>query len=890
MSEKDKEQELLRELEIQSILEETHYLADQEKMEKTAQKYRAKPKMDEIFSNTSKKPRLTNESPLDVDKAIEAEIVADTTNTIVGEKTATTMQAALMMDGSPEDVKTPEEAQAEAEKKAEEERRKAEAEAEENKIVTLTPEYDENTNFSGEVLGEVESFKEETSKIESIHTIDIELGEDKPEESKAVPKSESAENSEKGKYEELFGISNEPKKPSKKVIAKVPVYRPDEPRTILNVKAGRFSEVVAQEYEEYIRSKNPSVIAHVIRPEPKAEDDEETETNEDTRSTQEKVLSAVVGFFSKDESDDNDTPHEKVKAVEDYTGEEDEKSIMYELNLNIKKLFVRCLISGIIAVLSVILTVVTRLFPQAICSAVAFAPAAYAVLNFVLVGFSLFINRVAMLSGLTPLLKFKGNSDTAVAVGGVAAVIQTVISFFCLGDMSTFNVNYYCVIVLLAFFANNFGKLLMVLRVKDNFRFISSKGQKYAAKIYNNESVANQMLSGTASEKTLIAYQHKTEFPSNFLKISYAPDPSEDLASKLAPITTITAIIVTILYGAVKVSFTDAINAFGLITAVAIPVSTLLAVNLPVRKLCKKILSFGGMIAGYPSIKQFCDSTAVMIDANELFPADSIELEGIKTYEEYNVDESLLCGIAILKEAQNPIANAFDSVVAETKETLPEVESVLYEDDMGLVGWINSERILVGSRSLMEKYSVETPPIEYEENYTSKGRQVTYLSRAGRLVAMFVTRYHADPELKSELQRAETNGISFLIRTTDYNITNDLVAELYNLFYRSIKVLPTGLGNVLKEAQSTQEETSRAYLITQGKVSSLSRAVSGCVKIKHNISLAIIIQLISIILGILIAATLSLYAGVSVMGSLEVLIYALFWAVAAIVAPAIQKP
>lgn len=892
MSEKDKEQELLRELEIQSILEETHYLADQEKMEKTAQKYRAKPKMDEIFSNTSKKPRLTNESPLNVDKAVEAEVVADTTNTIVGEKTATTMQASLMMDGSPEDVKTPEEAQAEAEKKAEEERRKAEAEAEENKIVTLTPEYDENTNFSGEVLGEVESFKEESSKIESIHTIDIELGDEKSEESKteAKPKPDSAENGEKGKYEELFGINNEPKKPAKKVVAKVPVYRPDEPRDILNVKAGKFSEVVAQEYEEYIRSKNPSVIAHVIRPEPKVEEDDEPETNEDTRSAKEKVLSAVVGFFSKDESDDNDTPHEKSKAVDDYTGEEDEKSIMYELNLNIKKLFVRSVISGIIAALSVILTVVTRLFPQAICSAVAFAPAAYAVLNFVLVAFSLFINRVAMLSGLTPLLKFKGNSDTAVAVGGVAAIIQTIVSFFCLGDMSTFNVNYYCVVVLLAFFANNIGKLLMVLRVKDNFRFISSKGQKYAAKIYNNESVANQMLSGTASEKTLIAYQHKTDFPSNFLKISYAPDPSEDLASKLAPITTIAALIITILYGAVKVSFADAINTFALVTAVAIPVSTLLAVNLPVRKLCKKLLSFGGMLAGYPSIKQFCDSTAVMIDANELFPAASIELEGIKTYEEYNVDESLLCGIAILKEAQNPIANAFDSVVAETKETLPEVESVLYEDEMGLVGWINSERILVGSRTLMEKYSVETPPIEYEENYTSKGRQVTYLSRAGRLVAMLVTRYHADPELKSELQRAETNGISFLIRTTDYNITNDLVAELYNLFYRSIKVLPTGLGNVLKEAQSTQEETSRSYLITQGKVSSLSRAVSGCVKIKHNISLAIIIQLISIVLGILIAATLALYAGVGVMGSLEVLIYALFWAVAAIVAPAIQKP
>lgn len=81
-----------------------------------------------------------------------------------------------------------------------------------------------------------------------------------------------------------------------------------------------------------------------------------------------------------------------------------------------------------------------------------------------------------------------------------------------------------------------------------------------------------------------------------------------------------------------------------------------------------------------------------MIDANELFPAESISLEGIKTFEDYSIDESLLCGIAILKEAQNPIANAFDSVVAETEETLPEVESVLYEDEIGLVGWIKSEK------------------------------------------------------------------------------------------------------------------------------------------------------------------------------------------------------
>lgn len=878
----------LKELEIESILEETHYLADQERMEQTAQKYRAKPKIEEIFSNADKKPRLKNTNPLD-------ESEPDTSNSIVGDKTAATMQAELIMDGNDDDLVTPEQLKAEAEKKAAEKAEKAKREyeeakkkaaKEENKIVTLTPEYDENTEFSGEVLGEVDQFRDE-AEIKSYHTIDIDIPEDKPKE-----KTETKEKKEASQTPVHQFPNTE--KPPRKVVAKVPVYRPDEPRNILNVKAGRFSEVVANEYEEYVRSKNPSVIAHVLRPEPTIVDEEIAPTEEkhkDNRPIGEKVISALVGIFSKDESDDNDTvKEENSKPVEDYTGEEDEKSILYELNHNIRKLFMRSLLSGIIAAVVVVLTIVTRIFPNAICSAVPFAPAAYAILLFILMAASLVLNRVAMLSGLSPLVHIKGNSDTAVAVAGAAGMVQIIVSFFCLGDLNGFHVNYYTVIPMLAFFANNVGKLYMVLRVKDNFKFVSSKGQKYASKIYNNESVAMQMMSGTAADRPIIAYQHKTKFPSNFLKISYAPDPSEDLASKLAPITTIASIIIAVMYGVVKLSFADALNAFALITAVSVPVATLLSVNAPVRKLCKTLLSYGSMLSGYPSVKQFCDSTAIMIDANELFPAESISLEGIKTFEDYGIDESLLCGIAILKEAQNPIANAFDSVVAETEETLPEVESVLYEDEIGLVGWIKSERILVGSRTLMEKYSVEVPNMEYEEKYTSQGRQVTYLSRAGRLVAMFVTRYTPDAQLKAEMQRAETNGISFLIRTTDYNVTNDLVAKLYDLFYRSIKVLPTGLGNVLREAEDTVEETSRSYLITNGKAASLARAVTGCVKIKHNISLSIIIQLIAVIFGLLVASTFSLYAGVQVMDSLEVLIYALFWGAAAVFAPAVQKP
>ena len=60
-------------------------------------------------------------------------------------------------------------------------------------------------------------------------------------------------------------------------------------------------------------------------------------------------------------------------------------------------------------------------------------------------------------------------------------------------------------------------------------------------------------------------------------------------------------------------------------------------------------------------------------------------------------------------------------------------------------------------------------------------------------------------------------------------------------------------------------------------------------QIKRNISISIVLQLVAVVMGILLSSTLSLYAGVGVMGTLEVLIYSMFWGVATLVAPIVHK-
>ena len=119
--------------------------------QRPSEQYRAKPKLVEIFSNTSRKPRLKNANPLDLEKQAKE---AGGANAIVDEQTAATMQTELLMDGSSgENVIAFPGAMRKQPKKEEEDYTRPRQQ--DNRVVTLAPEFDDNTQFSREVLDEV---------------------------------------------------------------------------------------------------------------------------------------------------------------------------------------------------------------------------------------------------------------------------------------------------------------------------------------------------------------------------------------------------------------------------------------------------------------------------------------------------------------------------------------------------------------------------------------------------------------------------------------------------------------------------------------------------------------------------------------------------------------
>lgn len=856
---------------IDSIIEETRFLSEQEKMEREAARLSGGPRMEEIYSNKSKEVRLTNQSPLDVET-----------------------------DEDPE-VATSESAE-EAEGEGTEETPDSDAEPEADTVVTLSPEYDEGTTISDEIIDEVDSFKVRSIHMKDVDTIDIDLSDEEDSAESHDTQEEGDKSTEADKdtasddedsddgqsnFERLFG-KPKPVSAVQTVVSRVPVYQHESKVEKVHVRAGKFSAVVENEYKKYIASPNP-VISQNLKPEKETPSDSEEE-----KPTPKKIAAGIVGrivgFFSSQEDDTNDDFKEKTIQIEDFRSHQDAKSIMQEVNSNIRKMFVNSIFTGALFILSLALTIVTRALAQTL-SQNYLASILLAIFSFLMLVLSCWINRVTLINGITSLRKFKGNSDTGAAIAAIAATLQGIVAIIIPTDFFGGNQYLYSCLAILALGLNCLGKLFMVLRVKDNFRFITNKTTStYAAKIYTNEDVARQLVSGTTQDKPIIAYQHETDFMSDFLRLSYSPDPCEDMAGKIAPVTILCSLFVAVLYGIVAKDVWGAFSALAVMACVSAPVCDLLAVNLPLRLLCKDTLSKNAMISGYPAVRQFCDTKAVICEARDLYPVDSITLNGVKAFTNVRIEEGMLAAAAVLKEAQSPMASVFDHVAQNSKGSLPKVESVLYEDGLGLVGWVGGERILVGCRALLEKYAVQTPSEDFEEKQKIDGRQVTYLARSGELLAMFVTTYATTLRIAQQLQKAEENGISLLVRTTDCNVTGEKIADDFGIFFRSVKVLPTGLGNVCQEITSVKEDSSRAYLATRGSFMSFLRAVSGCVKLKNNISLAVVIQLIGIVLGIALMASIALFAGVGALKNLEVLLFVVFWAAAAVIVPAIQKP
>lgn len=662
-------------------------------------------------------------------------------------------------------------------------------------------------------------------------------------------------------------------------------YQPKSRTVNVNVNSN-MRDNVKEQYEEF--NKNSGYRTN------KSDEAKKTKKNiknnklgNKKTNNKKNLLGDIAGFIGMIKADS--VKRKKLHNIAEYTEQGQEKQIYRQINRNVRATNINSVILFFLMIVSVIGSLALCSYASDMISHYTNAPIIFAVCNLIIVIIADILLGSTIFNGLMTLLKFKGNSDTAIAFACVTCTIQSVCALFLAYKFYYGVYYYYTAVLMICAFTNMLGKNIKYKRGGINFKFISSKNKNYTVNFIQDRRLSKQMAAGIINKNPVIAYQNESEFISDFTKLSFdSNDKSEVVSSKLAPFTVLVSIVMGVVYGMLNGDTIGGIMTAALMSVVSIPVSNLLIVNVPLRRFGRELIKKGAIISSYPAVMKFTQTNTVIADAYELY-ANNVKLLEIKQFNTFRFEDALFYAATALKEAKSPLVYAFSKYLNENSNKLPpQVDSWVYEDELGLVAWVNNARVIIGSREIMQKYGIALPDISYQERKTNS--DIAFISFSGKLVAMLALQYTPQKSIYNEVKRAELNGINILVSTTDNNITHEKIVKDFDLSQRSIKVMTSGHTMVSRTQTLEIADKSRAYIVTRGSTASMLRVISGCMKLKNVFNIGVALQTIAVILGMIIMALLCITAAVSYVKLTYLIIYMVTWPIAIYLIHLMYKP
>lgn len=486
------------------------------------------------------------------------------------------------------------------------------------------------------------------------------------------------------------------------------------------------------------------------------------------------------------------------------------------------------------------------------------SPSAFLFTNTILGLIALGVSYTVMTAGIKNMINRKPDCDSIAAIGIFVTVITGIINLF---EPESVREGYYHVYISAAIMGlvfNTLGKMMIVQRTEKNFRYVAGEFDRYAVKRVSDENAAN-FAKGTEADPAVMTAMEKTEFVSDFVKHSYSPDISDEFARKVSPIILIAGAVVALLSfifdknasAAVDKIFV-ALAAFSGVVTMCSSVSLMLAVNVPMNRGANKFLQYSSVMLGYSAVDEYADANSMLVEAEQLFPKDSVDLVNLKLLSANSLEECILMAASLTCQAGSVLKNAFYRILKGKTEMLYPVESYIYEDGLGLSGWIDNKRVLLGTRKLMENHSIDgIPPLTKEQEYGGDNT-VLYLSVSGVVSTMFVVRIQPSISVTKWLQELESEGIVAVIRSVDGFLSEEFISDLFGLESGSVKLLPFRFHNEYEKETEYTDKVSSSMLCS-GHFTSFAMLMVGAKRIKSAAYFGVAIQMGAIVLAAVIS-------------------------------------
>lgn len=452
-----------------------------------------------------------------------------------------------------------------------------------------------------------------------------------------------------------------------------------------------------------------------------------------------------------------------------------------------------------------------------------------------------------IISGFTSI---KGNPapDTFISLGGVLSLLQLVLGVVFPTGLNIGGMTVFASAMCIAMAFNAMGKKINTSTIIKNLSLANVPDGINAGYIIE-DSDAVKKLARSLDEKTpKILVSRKTGAIEDFVSSGFSIHSGDYTARKVA----VASYIVTFVCFCIgtfmsKSLLTGLLCATGAAAFMA-PLSQTLVTAVPSALMQKSLEKVGALVNGWKGIDQLSKTTHVNFDAKHLFPKGTVILHGIKTFEKERIDLAIMYAASVLVKECETLRPLFMDVIEGKTDILYPVENCEYIQCGGYVAWVEKNRVIIGNRSLMEKYDVAMPPVSIETVFIKQGRKPVYLAVGGKLFGMFAVSYHPDETVKENLDKLIERDVNIILSSTDFNIDPALIEQVYGVPVDRITVLNQKETALLSGFTSYVDKTD-ACVAHLDSLTSLVAAFCGAESARSAEKFCEILQAICVLIG-----------------------------------------
>lgn len=330
-----------------------------------------------------------------------------------------------------------------------------------------------------------------------------------------------------------------------------------------------------------------------------------------------------------------------------------------------------------------------------------------------------------------------------------------------------------------------------------------------------------------------------------------------------------------------------ALTAFTCFALASTALTAPLISSLPFYRASRHLRRFGSTVTGFDAVSEMTQIGSVVVDSNYLFPKNSVVLHGMRTFGSFRIDDAIIDAASVVCASGGALSGVFLSVIDNQRSLLRKVDTIIYEDGLGLSAWVSERRILIGTAELLKNHGIGVPSRDYEYKYRQNGRDLVYVSVGGELTAMFVVSYRVRREIFEEIRALRRHKVGLIIVNRDCNITEDKIAEYFNFPKNMIKILPPSSEHILGKPNYKR---CCARIIYSKGIMGLVESIITCLRMSTTVNITNIFQLGGCILGCALIIYLTAVGGLGFFGVGELLLWQGIWGILTLVISFFRKP